>query len=55
VPTEYYCGIDETTGERKDVNERPELRRGIVEVVATQEYTTRTPQTPSYVFVIDVG
>lgn len=54
VPNSYYCQIDER-GQRYDVQSRPELRRGVYEVVATPEYTVRTPQTPSFLFVIDVG
>lgn len=54
VPTEYYSVVDER-GIRRDVDSRPELCNGVVEIVATQEYTLRPPQTPSFVFVIDVG
>lgn len=53
VSNEYYSPLEGNT--RKDINERPELTRGTVEVVAPQEYMVRPPQPPVYMFVIDVS
>lgn len=51
--SEYMCTLRD--GERGDVNERPELRSGLVEFVAPSEYMVRAPQPPCYVFVVDVS
>jgi protein transport protein SEC24 len=53
VPSEYMCTLRD--GERADVDQRAELRTGLVEFVAPSEYMVRAPQPPCYVFVIDVS
>ena len=51
---QYYCELD-ANGERLDTKERPELSKGIIEIIATSEYMVRSPVPPAYVFVIDVS
>lgn len=41
VPQEYYSPLDEYTGKRRDVSERPELSVGTVEFVASADYMVR--------------
>ena len=50
----YYSPTDET-GIRNDINERPELYSGSVDLVASQEYMNRPPMPPTYVFIFDVS
>jgi protein transport protein SEC24 len=54
VPVEYFCTTD-STGIRRDINERPELNCGSVEYLAPEEYMVRPPMPPSYVFAFDVS
>lgn len=54
VPGDYFSPLD-TSGRRTDLQERPELTRGVVEFVAPSEYMVRPPQPPSYFFIIDVS
>jgi protein transport protein SEC24 len=54
VPSAYYCHLD-STGQRTDRNQRPELCNGSVELVAPSEYMVRPPVSPVYFFVIDVS
>ncbi|KAJ1453650.1 Sec23/Sec24 trunk domain-containing protein [Pelagophyceae sp. CCMP2097] len=55
VPNSYFCQLDPETGQRRDRDQRPELRDGSVELVAPGEYMVRPPQPPVYVFVLDVS
>lgn len=54
VPTPYFCHLG-VNQQRQDRDERPELSRGTVEIVAPSEYMMRPPQPPCYMFVIDVS
>jgi protein transport protein SEC24 len=55
VPGDYFCNLD-AQGLRKDRMERPELSCGIcVEYVAPQDYMSRPPQPPVYMFVLDAS
>ncbi|KDD71608.1 hypothetical protein H632_c4699p0, partial [Helicosporidium sp. ATCC 50920] len=54
TPVEYFCALD-SSGQRLDVQDRPELRAGCVEYVAPAEYMVRAPVPPTYVFVLDVS
>ncbi|KAI5390829.1 hypothetical protein KIW84_075930 [Lathyrus oleraceus] len=54
VPSEYYAQLD-ATGQRVDLNQRPELTKGTVEFVAPTEYMVRPPMPPLYFFLIDVS
>jgi protein transport protein SEC24 len=54
VPNAYFCTLD-AAGVRNDIAERPELRKGQVEISAPAEYMVRPPQAPVFVFVIDVS
>lgn len=54
VPEGYYCATD-SAGVRYDIASHPELTRGAIEFVATQQYTYRPPQAPAYFFVLDVS
>jgi len=54
VPPAYFGRLD-AAGTREDLDRRPELARGEVEIVAPAEYMVRPPQPPVYVFVIDVS
>ena len=51
---QYFCHLD-GSGKRMDLADRPELRKGQVDIVATQEYMVRPPQAPCFLFVIDVS
>lgn len=53
-PSAYFCHLDEK-GLRRDRYERPELSKGAVEFIAPAEYMVRSPQEPSYFFVLDVS
>lgn len=55
VPNSYFCQLDPETGQRRDVEQRPELRNGSVELVAPGEYMVRPPQPPVYVVLLDVS
>ena len=54
VPVDYFCTLD-ANGRRRDVHERPELRHGTVEFLASQEYMVRPPMPPTYFFAFDVS
>jgi len=54
LPAEYFCNLD-ANNRRRDIDERPELLNGSVELVAPAEYMVRAPQPPVYVFLIDVS
>ena len=54
VPAAYYCHLDQQ-GNRRDRNDRPELLKGQVEIIAPAEYMVRAPQAPAFLFVIDVS
>lgn len=54
VPVDYFCTLD-ANGQRRDVHERPELRHGTVEFLASQEYMVRPPMPPTYFFALDVS
>ncbi len=54
VPVDYFCTLD-ANGRRRDVHERPELRHGTVELLASQEYMVRPPMPPTYFFALDVS
>ena len=54
VPNAYYSTLD-AGGVRNDIDERPELQKGQVEISAPAEYMVRPPQAPVFVFVIDVS
>eukprot|EP00941_MAST-03F_sp_MAST-3F-sp1_P005150 g5150.t1 len=54
VPSAYFCHVGKD-GRRTDLDERPELKKGQVEIVAPAEYMVRPPQAPAYMFVIDVS
>lgn len=54
VEGHYYSALDET-GFRQDINERPELNSGSVDLIASREYMTRPPMPPTYMFVFDVS
>jgi protein transport protein SEC24 len=54
TPSQYYSHLD-STGRRVDAVSRPELRGGVYEIVAPADYMVRAPQSPVYVFVVDVS
>ena len=55
TPSAYFCHLDDQTGLRRDLMDRPELSKGLVEFIAPAEYMVRPPQEPAYFFVIDVS
>ncbi len=55
VPHEYWSEINQTTGQRADMKDRPELQFGCVEMCAPAEYMVRPPMPPTYVFLFDVS
>jgi len=54
VPSSYFCHLDEN-GFRRDRHSKPELSHCSVEFIAPTEYMVRTPQPPTYIFLIDVS
>ncbi|CAA6666223.1 unnamed protein product [Spirodela intermedia] len=54
VPPEYFCTLD-VSGRRCDLDQRPELTKGSIEIVAPTEYMVRPPMPPLYFFLIDVS
>ncbi|KAG7576368.1 Sec23/Sec24 trunk domain [Arabidopsis thaliana x Arabidopsis arenosa] len=54
VPGEYFSHLD-ATGRRMDMDQRPELTKGSVEIIAPTEYMVRPPMPPIYFFLIDVS
>jgi len=55
VPCEYQCSLD-MKGQRRDVDERPELQRGTVEYIAPRDYSDeRLPSAPVLAFVLDAS
>ncbi|KAJ8766677.1 hypothetical protein K2173_004501 [Erythroxylum novogranatense] len=54
TPSDYHCNLG-PDGRRRDVDERPELCRGMVEFVATKEYMVREPMEAVYFFLVDVS
>lgn len=53
TPTSYFSHLD-TTGQRRDKDQRPELCNCSVEFIAPADYMVRPPVPPVYFFVIDV-
>lgn len=53
VPSYMYCGLNEY-GIRKDITQHPELMKGQVEYKANSEYMLRPPQSPVFIFVIEL-
>ncbi|KAF8396200.1 hypothetical protein HHK36_017813 [Tetracentron sinense] len=54
VPGEYFAHLD-ASGRRVDLDQRPELTKGSVELVAPTEYMVRPPMPPLFFFLIDVS
>jgi len=50
----YFSPVD-ANNRRLDLDTRPELCTGAVEVLASGDYMLRPPQPPSYIFLIDVS
>lgn len=50
----YACSLD-GAGHRLDSARRPELTRGSVDFLVSQDYCVRPPQEPIFVFAIDVS
>eukprot|EP01105_Mastigella_eilhardi_P002054 TRINITY_DN1246_c3_g1_i1.p1 TRINITY_DN1246_c3_g1~~TRINITY_DN1246_c3_g1_i1.p1 ORF type:complete len:909 (-),score=246.17 TRINITY_DN1246_c3_g1_i1:29-2374(-) len=55
VGGDYYSPLSVTSGLRRDINDRPELKSGYVEFIAPSEYMVRPPMPPVFFFVIDVS
>jgi len=53
-PTEYFCRLDDK-GFRRDLDERPELKKGTVDYVAPRDYSDVLPSKPGVVFVVDAS
>jgi protein transport protein SEC24 len=51
---DYFCTLD-ANGTRRDIADRPELRHGTVEFIASQEYMVRPPMPPTFFFAFDVS
>ena len=54
VTSDYYYPLD-AEGNRKDLNDHPELLHCMTEFLAPSEYIQRPPQRPSYIFCIDTS
>eukprot|EP00927_Polykrikos_kofoidii_P077431 TRINITY_DN74368_c0_g1_i1.p1 TRINITY_DN74368_c0_g1~~TRINITY_DN74368_c0_g1_i1.p1 ORF type:complete len:988 (+),score=151.21 TRINITY_DN74368_c0_g1_i1:40-3003(+) len=53
-PAAYHNPVD-ANGKRSDRFERHELSKGVVEYIASDEYMSRPPQAPVFMFLIDVS
>lgn len=53
VPDDYFMNLD-MSGRRMDADQRPELSKGVFDIVATKEYCNKPPAPTAYVFAIDV-
>ena len=51
---DYFCTLD-ANGTRRDIADRPELRHGTVEFIASQEYMVRPPMPPTFFVAFDVS
>jgi protein transport protein SEC24 len=54
VPDHYFCSLNEY-GRRLDREKRPELLYGTYEIKAPSMFADKTPQTPTFVFFLDVS
>lgn len=54
TPNAYFAPLD-AQGQRQDLQQRPELLKGEVEIIAPAEYMVRPPQPAAYLFLIDVS
>ena len=54
MPEDYFCHLD-MSGQRMDLNERPELQRGTVEFEVPEIYWTRHPSSLRVLFAVDVS
>lgn len=55
VTESYYYSATDASGQRLDINERPELYSGSIDFVASSEYMNRPPMPPTYIFLLDVS
>lgn len=53
APPSYFSKLE--NGQRVDVNERPELSQGSVELIASSDYMLRAPPPMVYLFLLDVS
>jgi protein transport protein SEC24 len=51
----YYYSALNNLGLRQDYDERLELKKGTIDFIASNEYMSRPPMPPSYLFVMDVS
>ena len=54
MPKNYYCNLD-ANGMRRDRLQRAELLYGSIDFVAPPDYSTRPPQAPLFLFVVDAS
>ncbi|KAI7857087.1 Sec23/Sec24 trunk domain-containing protein [Circinella umbellata] len=54
VPEDYFCHLD-MSGQRMDLDQRPELQRGTIEFEVPEIYWTRHPAPLRILFAIDVS
>ncbi|KAJ8768940.1 hypothetical protein K2173_023935 [Erythroxylum novogranatense] len=54
TPRDYHCNLG-PHGRHRDADERPQLCRGTVEFVSTEEYMVREPMEAVYFLLIDVS
>jgi protein transport protein SEC24 len=54
VPQDYFCNLD-LSGKRSDLAQRPELRYGTIDFVASQDYCSRQPKPISYIVAMNVS
>lgn len=55
ITENYYYSPVNKLGVREDINDRVELMKGTVDFVASNEYMSRQPMPPTFVFVFDVS
>jgi len=54
IPQAYFSSLDHQ-GRRLDLDQRPELTHGSIEIIAPVDYMVRQPMPPVYFFLIDVS
>lgn len=54
VPCNYYSPLD-SSGFRSDLKDKAELSSGSFDIVVGEEYVSRAPMAPTFIFLIDVS
>ncbi|AAZ10573.1 protein transport protein Sec24A, putative [Trypanosoma brucei brucei TREU927] len=53
TPNEYFCQLDQQTGLRLDLLQRPELTHCSVDIYPSREFLRNPPQRPAFILLLD--